>query len=274
MAGTRSTTLGVVAITLAAGLALLAPLDPSAVSGAPPGGPRIDSPTVEPGTQAGTAPTSPPVAGGYGWPLTPEPAVLTPFSEPEQVWSPGHRGVDLAGTPGQDVLAAADGVVAFAGRVVDRPVLSVDHPDGIRTTYEPVSTTLPVGTVVRRGDVIGQLARGDAGPHCGPAQWCLHWGARLGRQRYLDPLTLLVADPVIRLYPVDDAGAPSGRAPAPDAIAWLTGRRAPPRTRTADSGCPRSCGGRPGPPAPPRRPPLGRSRRGPWPSRRWPGGRR
>ncbi|WP_154793557.1 M23 family metallopeptidase [Occultella kanbiaonis] len=222
MAGTRSITLGALAITLAAGLALLAPLDPSPPGGELPGAARADSPTAEPGAPADVGPTTPPAAGAYGWPLSPEPAVLTPFSEPEQVWSPGHRGVDLAGTPGQDVLAAADGVVAFAGRVVDRPVLSIDHPDGIRTTYEPVTTTLTVGTAVRRGDVIGRLADGDAGPHCGPARWCLHWGARLGRERYLDPLTLLVADPVIRLYPV--AGAPSGRSVAPDPVARLRER--------------------------------------------------
>ncbi|TDE88286.1 M23 family metallopeptidase [Occultella glacieicola] len=261
MTNTHAPVLGVVALTLAAGLAVLAPLGPSPQPAPAPlgdAGPGGASPVGDPDPARAAV-------GAYDWPLAPEPAVLRPFSEPEQVWSPGHRGVDLAGLPGQDVLAAADGVIAFAGRVVDRDVVSIDHPDGVRTTYEPVTTTLTVGAVVTRGDVVGRLSAGDAGPHCGPATWCLHWGARTAPQRYLDPLTLLVADPVIRLYPVAAATAPPAR---------LRGMRGPPRTRTAASSSRSPSGTRRGPPAPPSRPVPGRPGRGPWPRTRWPGARR
>lgn len=126
--------------------------------------------------------------GGYGWPLAGRPAVVRPFDAPGTVYGPGHRGVDLAGAPGQDVLAAAAGTVAFAGAVAGRGVVSVVHPDGLRTTYEPVTAVVAAGAVVARGQVLGTLAAGHAG--C-TAPACLHWGVRRGAADYLDPLRLL-----------------------------------------------------------------------------------
>ena len=41
------------------------------------------------------------------WPLRPQPAVLRKFDAPSPNWNRGHRGVDLAGEPGQPVSAAA-----------------------------------------------------------------------------------------------------------------------------------------------------------------------
>ena len=147
---------------------------------------------------ASAAPSGPAVApvGLYGWPLPGTPAVTRPFDPPASVYGPGHRGVDLAGASGAPVLAAAAGVVAFAGTVAGRPVVSIDHPDGVRTTYEPVQPTVAAGQVVARGSPIGLLLPGHAG--C-PGEACLHWGARVG-DTYLDPLTLLLP-PRVRLLP-------------------------------------------------------------------------
>lgn len=136
----------------------------------------------------------------YDWPLRPEPEVIRNFEPPAQSWAAGHRGIDLAAAASQPVHAAAAGVVTFAGWVVDRPVISIDHADGIRTTYEPVDPVVQVGTTVAAGTVIGNVTDWDAEPHC--TQDCLHWGARTGPQTYIDPLTLLGLEPVvIRLYP-------------------------------------------------------------------------
>ncbi|WP_460490619.1 M23 family metallopeptidase, partial [Corynebacterium nasicanis] len=63
--------------------------------------------------------------------------VLRAFDRPEHNWLPGHRGVDLALPVGGAVVAAGDGVVAFAGVVAGTPTVSVDHADGVRTTYQP-----------------------------------------------------------------------------------------------------------------------------------------
>lgn len=142
------------------------------------------------------------VAVVYEWPLAP-PAVLRPFDDPEQPWLPGHRGVDLAGPVGSPVRAAADGVVAFAGSVAGRGVISIDHADGIRTTYEPVTAVVATGDVVARGTVIGTLDAGHPGlggtlPGGGDAT--LHWGARTGPQSYVDPTLLVAGEVVIRLW--------------------------------------------------------------------------
>ncbi|MFE9575915.1 M23 family metallopeptidase [Nocardia sp. NPDC006044] len=151
-------------------------------------------------TGAGPVATASPT-GQFGWPLQPRPTILRRFDKPARDWLPGHRGVDLVGTPGQAVLAAGDGIVVFAGTVADKPVVSIDHPGGLRTTYEPVRAEVSVGRRVGRGTRIGTLESGHEG--CGT---CLHWGLRSeggGRRRreYLDPLRLLHLIP-LRLKPV------------------------------------------------------------------------
>jgi murein DD-endopeptidase MepM/ murein hydrolase activator NlpD len=137
-------------------------------------------------------------AGSALWaaPLPP-PTVTRPFDELPHRYAAGHRGVDLAGAPGVPVLAAGDGVVAFAGMVAGRGVVSVDHPGGLRTTYEPVDPSVGAGQAVARGSPLGTLVAGHAG--C-PAAACLHWGLRRGED-YLDPMTLLEV-PEIRLLPM------------------------------------------------------------------------
>ncbi len=147
---------------------------------------------------ASAAPT-----GEFDWPLRPRPHVERRFDKPARDWLPGHRGVDLAGVPGQDVLAAGAGIVVFAGEVAGRPVVSIDHPGGLRTTYEPVRARVSIGSRVGRGSRIGEL---DAGHEGCAAAACLHWGLRreagAGNPReYLDPLALLHLSP-LRLKPV------------------------------------------------------------------------
>lgn len=134
----------------------------------------------------------------YEWPTSGPGRVVRPFTAPPERWAAGHRGVDLALPAGAAVRAAADGVVAFAGRVAGRGVVSVDHADGLRTTYEPVAAATRRGAQVTAGQVIGVLE--PLGHHC-PDEPCLHWGARRGRDDYVDPLTLLAEDVVIRLLP-------------------------------------------------------------------------
>jgi len=144
------------------------------------------------------AAAAPPVVALWTWPLAEVPAVTRPFQPPPTPYAAGHRGADLAGAAGQPVLAAGAGVVAFAGMVAGRPLVSVQHPDGLRTTYEPVQPGVAAGQVVTRGSPLGTLAAGHAG--C-PVEACLHWGLRRG-EVYLDPLSLL-RPPRVRLLPWD-----------------------------------------------------------------------
>jgi murein DD-endopeptidase MepM/ murein hydrolase activator NlpD len=132
------------------------------------------------------------------WARPVEGAVTRPFDPPPDRYGSGHRGADLAGAPGSPVLAAGDGVVVFAGMVAGRPVVSVDHAGGLRTTYEPVDPSVAAGQRVTRGSPVGTVTAGHAG--C-PVQACLHWGLRRG-ETYLDPLSLL-RSPRVRLLPMD-----------------------------------------------------------------------
>lgn len=136
-------------------------------------------------------------------PLTP----VTAFDLPAERWMAGHRGVDLAADPAEVIRAPADGTVSFAGSVAGRPVLAIDHGEGLRTTYEPVRASVREGEAVAAGQPVGLLLVGH--PGC-PVAACLHWGARRAAggpsgddDEYLDPLSLLSADRrPIRLKPL------------------------------------------------------------------------
>ncbi|WP_344618601.1 M23 family metallopeptidase [Dactylosporangium salmoneum] len=151
-----------------------------------------DPPTPPPPAAAQQAPES-----RYEAPLDGPVTVTRPFEPPSDRYSSGHRGVDLAGVPGQLVRSAGAGTVIFAGMVGGRPVVSVEHADGVRTTYEPVTATVVAGQAVSPGTPLGRLRPGH--PGC-PGDACLHWGLKTEKGVYLDPLSLL--RPVrVRLYP-------------------------------------------------------------------------
>lgn len=151
-----------------------------------------------PGAFAATQPSTPGVQAPWTWPLRPHPEVVRSFNPPEDRWLAGHRGVDLlASGPGASFVSPADGVVRFAGRVAGKEVVVVEHRGGLRSTFEPASSALPLGTPVRRGQDVG-VVRATPG-HCEPAT-CLHWGVLRG-EVYLDPLALLGPQRV-RLLPL------------------------------------------------------------------------
>ncbi|MFF1385792.1 M23 family metallopeptidase [Arthrobacter sp. NPDC058288] len=126
------------------------------------------------------------VPGSWAWPLAPRPAVVRAFDPPDKPWMSGHRGVDLqAAADGGPVTAPESGTVTFVGVVVDRPVITIDHGNGLRSSFEPVESSLPSGAAVSRGDVIGTLMTG----HCSSLP-CVHWGVRRGEE-YINPLSLV-----------------------------------------------------------------------------------
>ncbi|GAA3284768.1 hypothetical protein GCM10020218_043420 [Dactylosporangium vinaceum] len=140
--------------------------------------------------EEGSAPFEAPLDG----PVT----VTRGFEPPSDRYAAGHRGVDLAGAPGQIVRSAGAGTVIFAGNVGGRPIVSVAHADGVRTTYEPVDPSVKRGQAVAAQTPVGRLRPGH--PDC-PADACLHWGLRTSDNVYLDPLSLL-RPPRVRLYPM------------------------------------------------------------------------
>lgn len=135
----------------------------------------------------------------WAWPLSPRPAVVGEWAPPAQRWARGHRGVDLDAAPGATVRAPAAGTVSFVGFVVDRPVLTLDHGGGLRSSFEPVGSALVAGDRVRRGQVVGVLEGRD---HCDPGT-CLHWGVRRDGD-YVNPLQFVGALEPSVLLPVPE----------------------------------------------------------------------
>ncbi|MGB4779234.1 murein hydrolase activator EnvC family protein [Microbacterium sp.] len=131
---------------------------------------------------------------GWQWPVRP-PVVVEPYRAPAHPYGPGHRGIDLKAAVGSPVTTPADGVVAFAGTVVDRPLVTIDHGEGLVTTLEPVTPSLPIGAVVTAGDVVGTVA---VGGHAAPGS--VHFGVREDGE-YLNPMLLLGGVPRAVLLP-------------------------------------------------------------------------
>jgi murein DD-endopeptidase MepM/ murein hydrolase activator NlpD len=151
-------------------------------------------------------------ASAVASPLTPtnnwNPPLDTPirlvnqYRQPNSDYSAGHRGVDYLVEAGQPILAPADGQVWYVGKIVDRPVLSVLHPGGYLTEYEPACTDLKKGEIVFAGQQIGMVCAADANyrQHCSSDN-CLHFSLR-SNGAYLSPLIFIGGLNPSRLLPM------------------------------------------------------------------------
>jgi hypothetical protein len=123
--------------------------------------------------------------------------VVDHFDLPDQPWQPGNRGIDYGPEPGTPVAAAADGRVVFAGPVAGALHVTVEHADGLRTSYSFLAEVrVRVGQRVGAGDVVGVAG--------GP----FHFGVRTPDGTYLDPEALLAGTlrPHVRLVPGAEDG--------------------------------------------------------------------
>jgi hypothetical protein len=152
---------------------------------------------------------APPALAAWTWPLAGE--VITPYRNGDDPYAGGqHRGVDIAGTIGAPVVAAAAGEVLFAGAAGSSGVtVSIRTAEGLDTSYLHMSSV-----AVRKGERVSTGARigavGTTGrrsverPH-------LHFGVRTSgtRHDYRDPLAFLPPplssprDPLPAPVPVD-----------------------------------------------------------------------
>lgn len=135
-----------------------------------------------------TALVSPTPGPLWGWPLAGTPVVDRAFDPPRTTYGAGHRGVDLRAAAGTAVRAAGAGTVSYVGLLAGRGVVTVTHTGGLRTTYEPVASSVRLGETVGLGARLGTVTTGHASCRLGTT--CLHWGLLRGAT-YLDPLSLL-----------------------------------------------------------------------------------
>jgi pimeloyl-ACP methyl ester carboxylesterase len=123
--------------------------------------------------------------------------IIDGFRPPDEIWQAGNRGIDFGTVAGDDVMATAAGRVVFAGPVGGALHVTIEHGDGLRTTYsflEEIS--------VRRG---GKIGVGDV---VGIAGGAFHFGVRAPDGTYLDPVALLDGrlHPRVVLIPGIDQG--------------------------------------------------------------------
>ncbi len=118
------------------------------------------------------------------------PQLVNAFLQPSSDYSAGHRGVDYLVSTGQAVVAPADGVVSFAGLVVNRGVLTIQHAGSMLTSFEPICPIVAKATKVKRGQLIGRVCSyPNYKNHCG-VRTCLHFSLRMA-QGYLSPLVTI-----------------------------------------------------------------------------------
>ena len=118
-----------------------------------------------------------------------------------------HRGIDVAGSMGADVLAAADGRVTVARDNLDLCglIVVIDHAHGYRTVYCHFSEiAVRVGDSVTRGQRIGAV--GTSGQRAWPGFEHVHLELQRGRdiKDIEDPLPRLAGCfDGTKLYPAD-----------------------------------------------------------------------
>jgi murein DD-endopeptidase MepM/ murein hydrolase activator NlpD len=137
-----------------------------------------------------TEPTEPSPPRPYSPPV--DAPVVDPFRPPATPYGPGNRGLEYATVPGTPARAIGAGTVTFAGPVAGRGVVTVEHPDGLRSSLTGlVEVRVTAGDRVDRGQVLGTTAA------------TLHLGVRRGDD-YVDPAALFGAGPPVHavLVPV------------------------------------------------------------------------
>ena len=173
-------------IAAAFSLAILVGLLTAGPAAAQPGPGPGDRGAADPVDDAGDLPVA------YRAPV--EGPVIDGFRPPARPWLPGNRGYEYATSPGQVVVAAADGKVLFAGTVARTRHVTLLHADGLRTSYSYLASI--------------EVSRGQqvlAGTTLGRAAYTFHFGVRDSEGTYLDPGHLIGSDEVLRARLADPA---------------------------------------------------------------------
>jgi hypothetical protein len=117
---------------------------------------------------------------GWQWPLERSRQVSRAFLAPATEFGAGHRGIDLPAAVGERLVAPTRVRVAFAGRVVDRDVVTLDAGGGWLATFDGATSTLETGSVLEAGATVAVVS---PTPHCA----CVHVSLRFDGE-YVNPL--------------------------------------------------------------------------------------
>lgn len=123
----------------------------------------------------------------WSWPTAKPGPIVKPFMAPKTEYSQGHRGIDLNTKISAGVFSPEDGYVIYSQVLGSRSLVSIEHPNGFRSEFEPVCSSFKKGDSVKRGELVGVV--------CTPATnyvWhcelppCLHFSLR-SELGYLSP---------------------------------------------------------------------------------------
>jgi len=128
--------------------------------------------------------------GSFVWPTTGGTTISSyfgPRTSPTAGASSYHKGIDIPCAIGSSVLAAADGVVSYAGYISGGGnCVMIDHGNGLSTVYMHLSGyAASVGDNVTAGQLIAYS--GNTGVSTGPH---LHFAVRVNGS-YVNPLSYL-----------------------------------------------------------------------------------
>ena len=139
---------------------------------------------------------SPAIARQEPWLIPPvDAAIARGFDLPRGQHGPGNRGLDYAVIAGAPVRSAGGATVTFAGRVAGTIAVTLDHGDGLETTYTGMRELY-----VALGDVL------DQGHWLGETDEQFHFGVKLDGI-YVDPrgwLGPIDTGDAIHLIPVEE----------------------------------------------------------------------
>lgn len=126
------------------------------------------------------------LGGEFVWPCPGHLIITSTFghrASPGGIGSTYHQGLDIGASTGQNVVAAANGTVCFAGTYGGYGnCVMIDHGNGIKTIYGHLSKiTCTQGQKVSAGTIIGKV--GSTGVSTGPH---LHFGVQVDGQ-LVDP---------------------------------------------------------------------------------------
>jgi len=162
-------------------------------------------------------------AQAWTWPVGGR--VLRPFVFGSDPYAGGqHRGIDVAGDLGADVMAPGSGTVSFAGTVPKGGrTLSIRTPDGYTVSLQHLGSIR-----VRKGDPVTEgssVATVGASGEPGWTEPYVYLGIRVtaDEQGYVDPQTLLPVRAAI-----DPSGAPTGSGAVPEPSQTGSASPAPP----------------------------------------------
>lgn len=128
--------------------------------------------------------------GVFSWPLPSSTRITSSFgyrNSPTAGASTYHRGIDIGASSGSAIVAAADGVVTFAGyNSASGNYVILSHGGGLFTVYCHCSSLLvSQGQNVSRGETIAKV--GSTGISTGPH---LHFAVQVNGS-YVDPMNYL-----------------------------------------------------------------------------------